>query len=318
MHESSMKAIQIKKYGSNDVVEVNETAPAPSLSSGKILVNIKASGVNPVDWKIREGYMQQIMPLQFPSTLGLDFSGVVKQVEEDAHSDLKQGDEVYGQASIFSGGSGAFAELALASKDSIAHKPKTLNYLEAAALPLVGVSAWQAFVERIGLSKDKKVLVQGGAGGIGSIGIQLAKHLDAFVATTVSTDDKQFVQELGADQVIDYKTENFEDIVHDYNAVFDTVGGDTYKRSFKVLKKGSGMIVSTLEQPNSELMNQYGIKAVFLFSQVNRQRLTKLAEWVDQNNIKVNIDKTFSLDEAAKALDYQKEGHPRGKLVLTI
>ena len=318
MQKSSMKAIQIKKYGSNDVVEVNETAPAPSLSSGKILVNIKASGVNPVDWKIREGYMQQIMPLQFPSTLGLDFSGVVKQVEEDAHSDLKQGDEVYGQASIFSGGSGAFAELALASKDSIAHKPKTLNYLEAAALPLVGVSAWQAFVEHFKLSKDKKVLVQGGAGGIGSIGIQLAKHLGAFMATTVSTDDKQFVQELGADQVIDYKTENFEDIVHDYDAVFDTVGGDTYKRSFKVLKKGSGMIVSTLEQPNSELMNQYGIKAVFLFSQVNRQRLTKLAEWVDQNNIKVNIDKTFSLDEAAKALDYQKEGHPRGKLVLTI
>ena len=313
-----MKAIQIKKYGSNDVVEVNETASAPSLSSGKILVDIKASGVNPVDWKIREGYMQQIMPLQFPSTLGMDFSGVVKQVEEDAHSDFKQGDEVYGQASIFSGGSGAFAELALASKDSIAHKPKTLNYLEAAALPLVGVSVWQALVEHIRLSKGKEVLVQGGAGGIGSIAIQLAKHLGAFVATTVSTDDKQFVQELGADQVIDYKTENFEDIVHDYDAVFDTVSGDTYRRSFKVLKKGSGMIVSTLEQPNSELMNQYGIKAVFLFSQVNKQRLTRLAEWIDQNNIRVNIDKTFSLDEAAKALDYQKEGHPRGKLVLTI
>jgi NADPH:quinone reductase-like Zn-dependent oxidoreductase len=318
MQKSSIKAIQIKKYGGNDVVEVNETASAPSLSSGKILVNIKASGVNPADWKIREGYLQQIMPLQFPSTLGMDFSGVVKQVEEDAHSDFKQGDEVYGQASIFSGGSGAFAELALVSRDSIAHKPKTLNYLEAAALPLVGVSAWQALVEHIGLSKDKKVLVQGGAGGIGSIAIQLAKHLGAFVATTVSTDDKQFVQELGADQVIDYKTENFEDIVHDYDAVFDTVSGDTYKRSFKVLKKGSGMIVSTLEQPNSELMNQYGIKAVFLFSQVNRQRLTRLAEWIDQNNIRVNIDKTFSLDEAAKALDYQKEGHPRGKLVLTI
>ena len=313
-----MKAIQIKKYGSNDVVEVNETAPAPSLSSGKILVNIKASGVNPVDWKIREGYMQQIMPLQFPSTLGLDFSGVVKQVEEDAHSDFKQGDEVYGQASVFSGGSGAFAELALANKDSIARKPKTLNHLEAAALPLVGVSARQALVEYIGLSKDKKILIHGGAGGIGSIAIQLAKHLGAYVATTVGTNDKQFVQELGADQVIDYKTQNFEDTIHDYDAVFDTVGGDTYKRSFKVLKKGSGMIVSMLEQPNSELMNQYGIKAVSLSTQVNRQRLTKLAEWVDQNNIKVNIDKTFSLGEAAKALDYQKEVHPRGKVVLSI
>jgi NADPH:quinone reductase-like Zn-dependent oxidoreductase len=315
---SKMKAIQIKKYGSNDVVEVNETASVPSISSGKILVNINASGVNPVDWKIREGYFQQIMPLQFPSTLGIDFSGVVKQPDENAPSDFKQGDEVYGQASAFSGGSGAFAELALVNKDNIAHKPKTLDHIEAAALPLVGVSAWQALVEHIGLSREKKILIHGGAGGIGSIAIQLAKHLGVYVATTVSKNDEQFVQELGADQVIDYKTENFEDIVQDYDAVFDTVGGDTYKRSFKVLKKGSGMIVSTLEQPNSELMNQYGIKAVFLFSQVNRQRLTRLAEWIDQNNIRVNIDKTFSLDEAAKALDYQKDGHPRGKVVLII
>lgn len=316
-----MKSIQIRGYGGNDVVEVKKTASVPNISSGKVLVNVKASGVNPVDWKIREGYMQQLIQLQFPSTLGMDFSGVVEQIGEvngDAPVDFKQGDEVYGQASISSGGSGAFAELAMANKDSIAHKPKTLNHIEAAGLPLVGVSAWQALVENIRLSKDQKILIHGGAGGIGSIAIQLAKHLGAFVATTVSTDDKQFVQELGADQVIDYKTENFEDIVHDYDAVFDTVSGDTYRRSFKVLKKGSGMIVSTLEQPNSELMNQYGIKAVFLFSQVNKQRLTRLAEWIDQNNIRVNIDKTFSLDEAAKALDYQKEGHPRGKLVLTI
>jgi NADPH:quinone reductase-like Zn-dependent oxidoreductase len=313
-----MKAIQIKKYGSNDVVEISETASVPRISSGKILVNINASGVNPVDWKIREGYFQQIMPLQFPSTLGLDFSGVVKQLEEDAPSAFKQGDEVYGQASVFSGGSGAFAELALVNKDSIAYKPKTLNYIETAALPLVGVSAWQALVEHIGLSREQKILIHGGAGGIGSIAIQLAKHLGVYVATTVSTNDEQFVQELGADQVIDYKTENFEDIVHDYDAVFDTVGGDTYKRSFKVLKKGSGKLVSTLEQPNSELMNQYGINAVFLFSQVNSQQLTKLAEWVDQNNIKVNIDKTFSIEEAARALEYQKDGHPRGKVVLTI
>jgi alcohol dehydrogenase len=206
----------------------------------------------------------------------------------------------------------------LANKDRIAHKPKTLNHLEAAALPLVGVSAWQALVEHIGLSKEKKILIHGGAGGIGSVSIQLAKHLGAYVATTVSTNDKQFVQELGADQIIDYKKENFEDVVHDYDAVFDTVGGDTYKRSFRVLKKDNGMIVSMLEQPNSKLINQYGIKAVFFFTQVNRQRLTKLAEWVDQNNIKVNIDETFSLDEAAKPLDYQKEIHPRGKVVLTV
>jgi NADPH:quinone reductase-like Zn-dependent oxidoreductase len=315
-----MKFIQIKRYGNSDVVEVNDTVSVPAVSTGKILVNVKASGVNPSDWKIREGYFQQMAPLQFPSTLGSDFSGIVKQIgeDDDMSSDFKQGDEVYGQASVFSGGSGAFAELALANKDSITHKPKTLNHLEAAALPLVGVCAWQALVENIGLSNDQKILVHGGAGGIGSIAIQLAKHLGAHIATTVSTNDKQFVQQLGADQIIDYKKENFEDVIHDYDAVLDTVGGETYKRSFKVLKKGSGIIISMLEQPNAELMSQYGIKAIFLFSQVNRQRLTKLTQWIDQNNIKVNIDKTFPLDEAGKALDYQKDLHPRGKIVLTV
>jgi NADPH:quinone reductase-like Zn-dependent oxidoreductase len=259
-------------------------------------------------------------PLQFPSTLGGDFSGTVKRIgeDDDISSEFKQGDEVYGYASVLSGGSGAFAELALANKDSIAYKPKSLNHLEAAGLPLVGVCAWQALVENIGLSKDRKILIHGGAGGIGSIAIQLAKHLGAHVATTVSTSDKQFVQQLGADQIIDYKKENFVDVIHDYDAVLDTVGSETYNRSFRVLNKGGGIIVSMLEQPNTELMNQYGIKAIFLFSQVNRQRLTKLARWVDQNNIKVNIDKTFPLDDAGKALDYQNGVHPRGKVVLTL
>ena len=314
-----MKSIQIKKYGGSDVVEVNKTASVPSISSGKILVNVKASGVNPSDWKIREGYFQQMAPLQFPSTLGGDFSGIVKQIGEDDNisSDFKQGDDVYGCASVLKDGSGAFAELALVNKDSIAYKPKSLNYVVAAGLPLVGICAWQALVENIGLSKDQKILIHGGAGGIGSIAIQLANHLGAYVTTTVSTNDKQFVQELGADHIIDYKKENFEDVIHDYDAVLDTVGGETYIRSFKVLKKG-GIIVSTLEQPNSELMNQYGIRAIFQFAQVNRERLTKLAQWVDQNNVKVNVDKTFSLDEAAKALDYQKDVHPRGKVVLTV
>jgi NADPH:quinone reductase-like Zn-dependent oxidoreductase len=314
-----MKSIQIKKYGGSDVVEVNKTASVPSISSGKILVNVKASGVNPSDWKIREGYFQQMVPLQFPSTLGGDFSGIVKQIGEndDISSDFKQGDDVYGCASVLKDGSGAFAELALVNKDSIAYKPKSLNYVVAAGLPLVGICAWQALVENIGLSKDQKILIHGGAGGIGSIAIQLANHLGAYVTTTVSTNDKQFVQELGADHIIDYKKENFEDVIHDYDAVLDTVGGETYIRSFKVLKKG-GIIVSTLEQPNSELMNQYGIRAIFQFAQVNRERLTKLAQWVDQNNVKVNVDKTFSLDEAAKALDYQKDVHPRGKVVLTV
>jgi alcohol dehydrogenase len=312
-----MKSAQIREYGSSQVVEINSSTSEPTLSSGKVLVIIKAAGVNPVDWKIPEGYMQQMIKLQFPLTLGMDFSGVIKEVGKDVSPDFKQEDEVYGQTTVINGGSGAFAEMALANTESIAHKPKRLSHAEAAALPLVGVSAWQALTEDIGLSKGQKILIHGGAGGIGSMAIQLAKNLEAYVATTVSTDDKEFVQELGADEVIDYKTRAFEDLLHDYDAVFDTVASETYRRSFKVLKKG-GIIVSMLEQPNTELMNQYGVKAIFRFTQVNRERLVKLAQWVDQNNnIKIHIDRTFTLDQAGKALDYQKDIHPRGKVVLT-
>ena len=314
-----MKSAQIKSFGGSEVVEINQGTPALNdPSAGKVLVDVKAAGVNPADWKIREGYFQQMMPLQFPSTLGMDFSGVIEKVGEGV-PDFKQNDEVYGQAAVIRGGSGAFAEIALANADTIAHKPKILSHEKAAGLPLVGVSAWQALVETIGLSKGQKILIHGGAGGIGSIAIQLAKHLGTYVATTVSTNDKQFVkEELGADEVIDYKTQTFEDVLsHEYDVVFDTVGDETYTRSFKILKRG-GIIVSMLEQPNQELMDRLGVKAISQFTQVNRERLTKLAQWVDQNNIRVNIDRTFPLDEAGKALDYQRDVHPRGKVVLQV
>jgi alcohol dehydrogenase len=313
-----MKAAQMKGYGSSDeVIEINQNAPAPNdPSAGKVLVKIKAAGINPVDWKIREGYMQQMIPLQFPSPLGMDFSGVIEKVGQGV-SQFRQGDEVYGQASLMSGGSGAFAEMALANADTIAQKPKSLSHPEAAGLPLVGVSAWLALVETISLQKSQKILIHGGAGGIGSVAIQLAKHLGAYVATTVSTNDKQFAKELGADEIIDYQTQTFEELIRDYDAAFDTVGGETYSRSFKVLKRG-GIIVSMLEQPNQELMKQSGVKAIFQFTQLSRDRLTKLAQWVDQNNIRVNVDKTFLLEEAGKALDYQRDMRPRGKVVLAI
>ena len=316
-----MKSAQINRYGSSDVIEINQnTSSSLTVSSGKILVDVKASGVNPVDWKIREGYMQQMIPLQFPATLGMDLSGIIKDVgsgQDISTADLKQGDEVYGQASVTKGGSGAFAELAVTNVDNIALKPKNLSVEEAAGLPLVGVSAWQALVENMNLSQGQKILIHGGAGGIGSVAIQLAKNLGAFVATTVNSDDAQYVQSLGADETIDYKKHDFEKMINDYDAVYDTVGGQTYTKSFNVLKKG-GIIVSMLEQPNTDLMQHFGVKSIFLLTQVNRERLTQLANWVDQNNIMINIDKTFSLDETAKALDYVKDVHPRGKVILEM
>ncbi|MDQ3848752.1 MAG: NADP-dependent oxidoreductase, partial [Thermoproteota archaeon] len=198
---SSMKSAQIKTYGDSEVVQIDQgTPPLNDPSEGKVLVKIKAAGVNPSDWKLREGFFKQMVPLQFPATLGMDFSGIIEKVGASTSSDLKQGDEVYGQAGVLAGGSGAFAEMALATVDKIAHKPRTLTHEQAAGLPLVGVSGWQALVENMGLSKSQKILIHGGAGGIGSISIQLARHLGAYVATNVSTNDLQFVkEELGAD-----------------------------------------------------------------------------------------------------------------------
>ncbi len=311
-----MKAAQIIKYGGNEVVEINEDAPEPAVSRGHLLVEVHAAGVNPVDWKIREGYMRQTVQLKFPATLGGDFSGIVAEVGKNV-SGFEKGDEIYGQASIIRDGSGSFAEFALAHADTAAHKPENMSHIEAAALPLTGVSAWQALVDHIGLSRGKKILIHGGAGGIGSIAIQLARHLGAYVAATVSAKDMQYVKELGADKAIDYKNKSFEDILHNYDAVFDTVGGETYARSFRVLKRG-GMIVSMLEQPDPDLMEQYAVKAIGQFTQVNSERLSRLAELAGKRVIKVHVEKIFSLELAGEALEYQKEGHPRGKIVLKI
>ncbi len=311
-----MKAAQINKYGGNEVVQINKDVTKPTKTHGKVIVEVHAAGINPVDWKIREGYMKQMAPITFPATLGGDFSGVVTEVGIGA-SDFKVGDKLYGQATILGGGSGAFAQFAFANAKTIAHKPQNISHIEAAALPLAGVSAYQALVDHISLSKGQKILIHGGAGGIGSIAVQLAKHLGAYVTTTVSTEDVSYAKDLGADEVINYKKQSFENILQDYDAVFDTVGGQTYTNSFRVLKKG-GIIVSMLEQPNQELMKQHGVNAISQFTQVNSERLSKLTELVEQGVIKVHVDKTFPLEKAAEALTYLQTGHPRGKVVIEI
>jgi alcohol dehydrogenase len=180
-----------------------------------------------------------------------------------------------------------------------------------------GVSAYQGKVELLNLWRDQKMLIQGGGGGIGSIAIQLAKHIGAYVATTVRGEDIRFVKNLGADLVIDFEKTPFETQIYEYDAVFDTVGGDTYARSYGVLRVG-GTVLSLLGQPNSELMRKHQVNAIYESTQVNSERLTKLAKYVDAGVIKAHIDRVFSLDEAAEALSYLKDGHPRGKVVIEI
>ena len=310
-----MKAAQINKYGGAEVVVINQNAPEPKAGPGQVLVKVQACGVNPADWKIRAGYFTQD-ETKLPMTLGGDFSGVIMDVGPEVVG-FKKDDEVFGQALSLAGGSGSFAELASALAANVALKPEKASFLEAAALPLAGVSALQALTEHINLLPNQKMLIHGGAGGIGTFAIQIAKHLGAFVVTTASGDNTEYVKNLGASEVINYKTEQFEKRFPDFDAVFDTVGGPTYQKSFLVLKPG-GTIVSMLEKPNEALAKKYGVKTISQFTQVSRERLEKLAQLVNDGAIKINIDKTFPLEKAGEALEYQEKGHPRGKVVIKI
>src|SRR3989344_4525446 len=304
-----MRAAQINAYGGGEVVEINEVTQELTPSAGKVLVQVYAAGVNPLDWKIREGYLKERVSLQFPATLGGDFAGVVKET----------GEEVFGQAGLVNNGSGSFAELAVADINKIAPRPKMLNYVETASLPLAGVSAWQGLAEHIKAASGQKVLIHGGAGGIGAFSIQIAKHLGAYVATTVSTADMQHAKELGADEVINYEVQHFWELLQDYDAVFDASGSgsETYEKSFEVVKKG-GIVVSMTEQPRNDLAEQYGVTTMRQSTDVTRQRLEKVAQLVDQGVLKVEVDRVFPLDQAAQALTYLQTSHSRGKVVIQI
>lgn len=311
-----MKAAQYNKYGGPEVIEINENTPNPSVGDGQVLVEVYAASLNPFDWKLRTGYMKDMLPLQFPVTLGGDFSGVVVELGLNV-TDYKVGDEVFGQALIINGGSGSLAEFACANTKNTTLKPKRLDYTQAASLPLVGASAVQALEEHIKLSKGQRILIHGGAGGIGALAIQLAKHLGAFVATTVGTDDIEYVRSLGADEVIDYKIQKFDEVLKDYDAVFDTAGGETTDRSFSVLKRG-GVLVSMVGKPNEDLAREHGIVAIGQNSGVTSKRLKHLSDLVDKGVIKPQVDKVFPLDEAKKAFDYFENSHPKGKVVVKI
>lgn len=310
-----MKAAQISSYGGPDVVEITDVS-LPTVSEESVLVSIQAAGVNPVDWKIREGYLNAMAPLTFPATLGGDFAGVVEEVGSKVTT-FQKGDEVYGSALSLGSGSGAFAEMASVLIKAIAKKPTKMNFQETAGLPLVGTSAIQALMEHLKLAGGQKILIHGGAGGIGSIAIQIAKHIGAYVATTVSSNDIEYVKGLGADEVIDYKLQHFEELLTNFDAVYDTVGGDTYTNSFKVLKKG-GTIVSMIEKPNADLMEQYGVTAVSQSTQITTERLETLAALVDSGIVTMHIEKEFPLDQAKEALIFQQTGHPKGKVILTV
>lgn len=311
-----MKALQISQYGAADVLELNQNAPKAVPGKEQVLVEVHAVSINPIDWKVRAGYLKDAVPLTMPATLGGDCCGMVTGVGESA-SGLKVGDRVYGYASLLSGGSGSFAEFVAAKATTLALAPRNAGFIEAAALPLVGASAVQAIEEHIKLQRGQKILIHGGAGGIGSVAVQLAKSIGAHVATTASTEERAYVKGLGADEVIDYKSEAFEEQLHDLDAVFDTVGGPTTEKSFKVLKKG-GTLVTMLGQPDAGLAQQHGVTAIGQLTHVTTEVLQRLAQLIDSGAVKIRIHKVFPLDKAKEAFELVEKGRPRGKVVLEI
>lgn len=305
-----MKAAQISQHGPIENIQVVDDAAQPTTDAGEVLVEVSAAGVNPSDWKTCAG---EFGKLPMPATLGGDFSGVVVEVGEGVH-DVKTGDEVFGRADVF-GGQGSFAQLAVAKADSLALKPSLADFDQAGALPLAGVSAVQALIDHARLQPGQRILIHGGTGGIGSLAVQLAKHLGAHVAATVAPKDLDFVKSLGAELAIDYTTQDFTKRVQDYDVVFDTVGGEVAKRSYKVLAP-SGILVSMLAKPDQSLMRQYHVTAVGQLTKATRQRLQTLASFVDQGAIKVVIDKSFALDDIVAALRYLQSGQHHGKIVI--
>ncbi|MBI3486244.1 NADP-dependent oxidoreductase [Candidatus Daviesbacteria bacterium] len=311
-----MKAAQIQSYGGSEVIEINSDTSKPEIKNEQILVEVDSASLNPIDYKVRLGYLKEMVPLNFPSTLGGDFAGVIQEVAPDV-TDFKTGDLVFGQAIVLNGGSGSLAEFAAANIKNIALKPQTLDFIQAAGLPLVGTSALQAIEEHLKVSKDQKILIHGGAGGIGSIAIQLAKMQGAYVITTVSKDQIDFVKQLGADEIIDYKSQDFSEIVKDLDGVFDTVGGDVANKSLDVLKKG-GIFVSMVAQIPPEQALQKGVTAISQNTSTTSKKLERLAELIDSGKIKVLIDKVFSLEQVKEAFDYLEHSHPKGKVVVKI
>jgi NADPH:quinone reductase-like Zn-dependent oxidoreductase len=309
-----MKALQIKQYGGRDVLDLNPNAPRPAPGKGQVLVEVHAASLNPIDWKVRAGYLQEMVPLSMPATLGGDVAGVVAGVGESV-AGLKVGDRVYGYPSLLAGGTGSFAQFVAAPTAAVAAAPNNLNDVESAALPLVGASAVQALEQHIKLQRGQKILIHGGGGGIGSLAIQIAKSIGAYVATTAGADDQAYVEGLGADQVIDYKKEAFEERLKDFDAVFDTVGGETTEKSFKVLKKG-GVIVSMVGQPDPKLAQRYGVTAIGQLTKVTTDILKRLAQLVEAGTIKTRVAQVFPFEKAKEAFQLVEEGHPQGKVVL--
>jgi NADPH:quinone reductase-like Zn-dependent oxidoreductase len=307
-----MKAVRIHRFGSPEVICLDDV-PKPEPGRGEVVVRVNAAGIGPWDALIRRG--ESVLEQPLPLTLGSDLSGVVDSIGVGVE-ELKVGDEVFGVTNERF--TGAYAEYAVAKAMMLAPKPKTLNYVHAASVPVVAVTAWQMVFDFAQLSSGQSVLIHGGAGNVGGYAVQLAKRAGAVVIATASVENDSYVRRLGADGVIDYRARRFEERVKEIDAVLDTVGGETLDRSYGVLKRG-GIVVSSVAQPSKEKAEQHGARAVFFLVQVTKERLIKIAELIDARELKTEVGEVLWLDEARKAHEMLEGApHRRGKIVIKV
>ncbi|PQZ57079.1 MULTISPECIES: NADP-dependent oxidoreductase [Bacillus] len=331
-----MRAMVIDKYGK---VPMRMTEmPTPEINEYEVLAEIHAASINPIDFKIRDGKVKMLLKYKMPLILGNDFSGVIVKVGAKV-TRFKVGDEIYARPR--KGKIGTFAEYIAIHEDDIALKPKNLSFEEAASIPLVGLTSYQALHDIMQLQKGQKILIHAGSGGVGTFAIQLAKIMGATVATTASEAGANLVKSLGADEIINYKTEKFEDILKNYDAVFDTIGGKTLEKSFDIIKSG-GEIVSVSGIPNARFGKEFGsgfFKTLlfslasnklttlekkhnsqysFLFMKPSGDQLRIIANYIESGKIKPIIDRVFPFEDAQKAMEYSESGRAKGKIIVKI
>jgi NADPH:quinone reductase-like Zn-dependent oxidoreductase len=308
-----MKAIVVREYGGPEVLKY-EDVPRREPKDDQILVRVIAAGVNPVDAMIRSGMFAKYEKDVFPMTPGADIAGVVEKVGSKI-TKFKAGDPVFAYVSLKGGG--GYAEYALATERDMATKPKSLSYVEAAAVPIVALTAWQALIDTAKLGAGQTVLIHGGSGGVGSFAIQIAKARGAKVIATASTANQDLLKELGADVAIDYTKQKFEDIAKDVDVVLDSVGKDTLARSYGVVKK-EGFIVSIVGRPDPGELEKHGIHGASISVEPNADDLAEIGKLIDEKKIKVIVSQTFPLSDATKAQEQVATGHTRGKIVLKV
>jgi NADPH:quinone reductase-like Zn-dependent oxidoreductase len=308
-----MKAIVIHEYGGPETLKY-EDVPRPEPEDDQLLIRVVAAGVNPVDGMIRSGLFAKDGSRAFPIILGGDVAGVVEKVGSKV-TKFKVGDPVFAYVSLDN--SGGYAQYALVMQHEAAPKPKSLTYVEAAAVPIVALTAWQALVDTAKLSAGQTVLIHGGSGGVGSLAIQIAKARGAKVIATASTANQDLLKELGADIAVDYTKQKFEDVAKNVDVVLDSIGRDTLARSYGVVKKG-GFIVSLVARPNQAELDKHGIRGAAVSVEPNSDELAEIGRLIDQKKIRVIVSQTFPLSEAIKAQQQVATGHTRGKIVLKI